>query len=262
MGFDGSNDYVNCGDPADESLDFGTGDFTLECWVKTTTVNNRSIMTKMSNFLFDDRGYAIGIGTGKVNATLDIGTPAFEIGLGSATINDDTWHHIVVVFDRDNQCTYYVDGDVDKQTDIWEYDGESTSSDHNFELSRRQVALGKYAYLDGSIDEARVSNSIRSVAWINTSYLNQNSPSTFLNTGSQTTIYLTITVENTGNVNLKTSDFNILINGTKYQCTCDHPCLYPLNEVHFFLVTQIASGAKQIKVISEKGTEDNYEYTG
>jgi len=33
--FDGSNDYVDCGN--DASLNFGTGSFTLEAWFNTST---------------------------------------------------------------------------------------------------------------------------------------------------------------------------------------------------------------------------------
>jgi archaellum component FlaF (FlaF/FlaG flagellin family) len=261
MGFDGSNDYVNCGDPADESLDFGTGDFTLECWVKTAEDEDSNILSKLNDSDSNGEGYALAIdGAGGVmNASLYDGSQHY-LDPSSISINDGEWHYLGVTFDRDGNGVYYLNGESDGITDIKGWNGD-TSTVEVFEFCRAN-AEGKDMYFDGIIDETRVSNIIRSVAWINTSYLNQNSPSTFLDTGSQTTIYLTITVENTGSVNLKTNDFNILINGTKYQCTCDHPCLYPLNELHFYPTTQIASGAKRIKVISEKGTEDYYEYTG
>ena len=42
--FDGTDDYVNCGN--DESLNFGTGDFTLEVWIKLTNGGTGGIIAK------------------------------------------------------------------------------------------------------------------------------------------------------------------------------------------------------------------------
>jgi hypothetical protein len=36
-----------------------------------------------------------------------------------------------------------------------------------------------YAYMNGGLDEVRISNIVRSAAWISTEYNNQSSPSTF-----------------------------------------------------------------------------------
>ena len=48
----------------------------------------------------------------------------------------------------------------------------------------REVDGTTISYMIGTIDEVRISNSARSVAWITTEYNNQNSPSSFYSVGS------------------------------------------------------------------------------
>ena len=41
LNFDGVDDYVDCGNPS--ILDFGTGDFTISAWIKTTAPAGETI---------------------------------------------------------------------------------------------------------------------------------------------------------------------------------------------------------------------------
>ena len=177
-------------------------------------------------------------------------------------INDNIWHHIAIYFDRDEKAYYYVDGAVDRSTIINLWSG-STNNALPFYLARGEI-LGITDYFNGTIDEVRVSNVVRSEGWINTSYHNQNSPSTFYTVGSPQTRYMTITVENIGNVNLDTDNFNILIGGTTYQCTCNRSYLFPLNTVQFYTTTVFSigtpTGSKLVKVIADTGVADYYLY--
>ena len=49
LDFDGSNDYVDAGDPLSGALDFGTGDFTISVWVKPESISNMEIINKALN---------------------------------------------------------------------------------------------------------------------------------------------------------------------------------------------------------------------
>ena len=55
------------------------------------------------------------------------------------------------------------------------------------ENSPKPLYIGKYGtqYLDGMVDEVRISNTVRSSNWIQTSYNNQNNPHGFHNIGDQ-----------------------------------------------------------------------------
>ncbi len=71
---------------------------------------------------------------------------------------------------------------------------------------------------------------------------------------------LNFTVENTGSVVLETSYFNILINGTVQQFTCTGSYLYPENEVYFNVTNLPGTGTRILKVITDNGISDYYEY--
>jgi archaellum component FlaF (FlaF/FlaG flagellin family) len=69
-----------------------------------------------------------------------------------------------------------------------------------------------------------------------------------------------ISVENTGSVTLKTEDFMILINGTLYQKICSHMYLYPKNTLFFQVFNVTGTDETRIKVITNNGIADYYEY--
>ena len=70
-----------------------------------------------------------------------------------------------------------------------------------------------------------------------------------------------ITVKNTGSVTLKTTDFTILINGTKQQFICLDPYLYPQRNSYFIIHNISGSGTKLLKVITNNGISDFYQFT-
>lgn len=70
-----------------------------------------------------------------------------------------------------------------------------------------------------------------------------------------------ITVENTGSITLKTADFTILINGTKQHFICLNPYLYPEKNSYFNIYNLSGSGTKLLKVITDNGISDYYQYT-
>jgi len=69
-----------------------------------------------------------------------------------------------------------------------------------------------------------------------------------------------ITLENTGSVTLNTDDFTILINGTFQQFSCSDTYLYPEKETYFNIFNLPGSGIKRLKVITDNGISDYYEY--
>jgi acid phosphatase type 7 len=111
--FDGSDDKVSMGDPANGSLDFGTGDFTVEAWVKTTVNGEQAVVSKRATTagtplwqftVTNDPGH-----DGEIRVNIVAGT-TLEVYGPAKRVDDGTWHHVVVVFDRDAGLTIYVDG--------------------------------------------------------------------------------------------------------------------------------------------------------
>jgi archaellum component FlaF (FlaF/FlaG flagellin family) len=69
-----------------------------------------------------------------------------------------------------------------------------------------------------------------------------------------------ITLKNTGSITLNTSDFTILINGVTQQFSCPDSYLYPEKETYLNVPNLPGDGNKRLKVISENGISDYYEY--
>ena len=109
--FDGGNDKGVVPDTA--SLDFGTGDFTVEAWIKASAADERAIVAKRSSVatepywavtVTDDPNH-----NGQIRAAYFDGATV-HLAYSSATVVDSAWHHLVVWYDRDVGITISVDG--------------------------------------------------------------------------------------------------------------------------------------------------------
>jgi len=151
--FDGVDDYVNVSD--DNSLNFGTGDFTLAAWVKTnmdSTSSYTTIIAKVGSPSY----YMLSVNANeKARFTVYDGTNATYI-YGITNISDGVWHHIAAVRrNSTKQIELYVDGEQDATpiTDISDY--IDTSGDV-LQIGRdRQYTDRRF---NGTIDEVRIYN--------------------------------------------------------------------------------------------------------
>jgi hypothetical protein len=150
--FDGVDDRVNMADPASGALDFGTGDFTVEAWVKTTVNGERAIVSKRASStgpywqltVTDDSGRA-----GTIRVNVSDGAVTRELYGPARRVDDGAWHHVAAVFDRDVGTTVYVDG-VSLAT-AGPVPGDLSSTG--------PFLVGKstgYGYFQGDIDEVAV----------------------------------------------------------------------------------------------------------
>ena len=72
---------------------------------------------------------------------------------------------------------------------------------------------------------------------------------------------INITVENTGSVTLETTYFDILINGTINDFSCSKSYIHPEDIVYFNVSSLSGSGARKLKVVTNNGISDYYEFT-
>ena len=72
---------------------------------------------------------------------------------------------------------------------------------------------------------------------------------------------LNFTIKNTGSTTLETTYFDILINGIKNSFTCSKSYLHPENEVWFNVTNLPDIGKGKLKVVTDNGISDYYEYT-
>ena len=150
LSFDGVSDYVEVADSA--SSDFGTGDFTLEAWVKTNGSSDRQgIINKRGggqDYIFwiaeNDQLYAYIKDSNGNSTNLN----------STATVSaDGNWHHVAAVFDRDADCSFYVDGNLTTGIDISTYSG-NISPDAPLYIGSE----GIQRYFNGSIDDVGIWN--------------------------------------------------------------------------------------------------------
>lgn len=171
--FDGLDDYVEV--PDDDSLDFGTGDFSVSAWVQTTSATGGD---KAYGGVVDKESstpvgwiFSIGDTANKGKVRFYIWKTDYQVNLISiGTVDDGNWHHIVILRDGTRQ-SIYIDGSLDNT-------GTGTIRDvtnmQSLKIGKRRT--GQNFYFKGTIDEVRVSNTVRSGDWINTSHNNQRYP--------------------------------------------------------------------------------------
>jgi hypothetical protein len=162
--FDGVEDRVTMADPASGIFDFGTGDFTVEAWIKTSVHGDRTVLGKKSSgpywfvVVTDDSGQ-----TGRMRATIYDGAVTRK-GYGTVRVDDGAWHHVAVVFQRASGIAFYVDGAAAGFAA-----GAATGSIAN----SAPLQVGKTSgggYFSGDVDEAAVYNVALSAARIQAHY--------------------------------------------------------------------------------------------
>ena len=155
MDFDGTGDYATI--PAHNDWDFGTGPYTIECWIKTSAgsgwIINQANSDTGIRFCVGSNGSG-SAGTIQMNEQVSNGDNNTN---GSTDISDDEWHHIVVTRGDATQATkIYVDGKLD-----------ATGNTHsrNFDNNNIMYIGTRYGhggnYFNGYIDELRISKSQR-----------------------------------------------------------------------------------------------------
>ena len=109
--FDGGNDKGSIPDNA--GLDFGTEDFTVEAWIKTTFSDERAVVAKRS-LTAAEPYWAVTVTddshhNGQIRAAYFDGVNVRQ-AYSSVGVLDGLWHHVAVWYDRDAGITVSIDG--------------------------------------------------------------------------------------------------------------------------------------------------------
>lgn len=214
--YDG-NDYASCTDAAcggTSKLDMGTNNWTIEAWVKSSSVSASMPFSKTDFLCGGGHGWNFETSnTGRARATMGIGgTCDANPPDDAAVITDGTWHHVVVVFTRSGNMVRYVDGVASGSVyDISNLNGQSMDNSLPFCMGAR-CPSGASSFYTGSLDEVRISASARSADWIKAEYnsgaglMNNFSgeesytgPGVWYNDGTFTASTGTVTLAPTGN---------------------------------------------------------------
>lgn len=170
--FDGNGDYVTTG--TNTSLNFGTADHTIECWVyQSSSRNNRStiISNGVTSFTTNWMKFGVDLSGGVYYPMFTAynyssgGTPVITSSTG---LSASTWYHLALV--RYNTEWYmYLDGtQVGSNTNAtakgitasWNSNNITQIGRYSFDNGTNPAST----YFYGNIDELRVSNNARYTA--------------------------------------------------------------------------------------------------
>ena len=166
LNFDGGNDRVVIGDPANNSLDFGSGSFSYGMWVNPASfIGNYDMPWFKGGSSAGAPGYDFELGSGAWTVNIaDATTIKSNSFLSSGTLG--TWTHIFAVVDRStNRLVVYVNGkSTGVGTDI------STLGSMSGTYSATISSNGASYPFNGLIDEVRIYNRALSAGEIQTLY--------------------------------------------------------------------------------------------
>lgn len=122
---DGTNDAIQL--PASGTLDFGTGPYTVELWMRTDGAqdNFSVILERWSNAPATGGTVSCGISNSRSDLTANriafigfSGATNAQTLVGTRNPNDGQWHHIACVRERSNGWIFF-DGQIDASTTTW-----------------------------------------------------------------------------------------------------------------------------------------------
>jgi hypothetical protein len=161
-----------------------TTDFSVEFWVKTTTTaaTNTGTAWYSGDGLVDAEvgGTTTDWGTSLLNNKVCFGIGNPDTTLQSvASVNDTNWHYVVATRVSSTGVVFLY---VDNVSATATYATGARSAPPTLKFGAIQTLPAGY-YLDGSMDEIRMSADVKTPQWVAANYNMQNSPSTFLSVG-------------------------------------------------------------------------------
>ncbi len=167
--FDGKDDYVDAGNGS--SLNMGANqDFSIEAWVKYS--NNPSYHIIAGKYCdINTAGYWLDVLGNRIRLRVGDGGGSYVDTVTTSNYNDNKWHHIMAIADRDGLAYIYIDGNQVKSNDISSENGDTGSE----ALSIGWPTDSNYAYFNGQIDEVKIYNRALSAEEVRYHY-NQGKP--------------------------------------------------------------------------------------
>lgn len=154
LNFDGTDDYINVGNPA--ALNFGTGNFTISSWINLSGSGDRTIVDKGNLSFLTNNGYNLMVSGGKLRFAIADGTDGYTVNtapLSNTTLNNGVWYHALVIWNSSSQtATYYLNG---------VNDGSYTTSNIDSTTGANPFRIGiKYdtRLFSGKIDDVQIYN--------------------------------------------------------------------------------------------------------
>ena len=151
---DGDSDYINMA--AHSGLDFGTGDFTVECWVyaETTSALYPSFLSSVTGWSSGASGHRYD-NSGQGNKFSFHLNPSDPFLSTTNTFSHDTWYHYALTRSG-NTWRMFINGVQEAST--------TSSSSYNMGLGGLRVGQaswdGANGYFKGNVDDIRLTKGL------------------------------------------------------------------------------------------------------
>ena len=144
LAFDGTGDYLDV--PSTVNLSFGTGDFTIEFWIKTSSTGF-NIMNPSSATGSGYWGLLVQSSDLRWNSAYNV-TNLFAVS--ATSILDNNWHHVAIARSSGTTKVFYDGVSQTSQADSTNYSG----------VAAWRIGSGNVAALNGYIDDLRITKGV------------------------------------------------------------------------------------------------------
>ena len=161
LAFDGTNDYMNCGSPS--TLDFGTNNFNLSCWVNVPSTSGATWMGIMSRY---QNATATGfwIQLNPSNRYVGFGWDGSNFITSSTSAGGGQWKFISCQRTGSTSAEVYVNGSLVASSSSLP---SKTSTGQNIDIGRIDIS-GRYT--SGNIAQVSIYNRALSVSEVLQNY--------------------------------------------------------------------------------------------
>ncbi len=157
--FDGSGDYVSSADSADWTLGGGSGNFTLEAWVRFNSTSGEHAIASQYENLNNAWWFGYKSSSGTMRFQVSSGAVTTVLIDGSWSPSTNTWYHIALIRGWGGNANDY--GITVNGTVIGTGTDSSPIPDLAGSFWAGRSANNDTLYFDGWIDEIRISNTAR-----------------------------------------------------------------------------------------------------
>jgi hypothetical protein len=148
--FGGNVSYLTA--PDSDDWDFGTGPFTIDCWVNLSDIGKFNPIVLHA----DDSvsGWMVDVNTSNYPRLVIYIDSSWQVLLTSDTaLEADTWYHVAVVRNGSNFYLFLDGSEVDSTTNA----GAILYSSELLQVGHIETSAAEHRYLAGHVDELRIS---------------------------------------------------------------------------------------------------------
>lgn len=154
------------------AVQFGSGDLTtinnlpaspiwaFSFWIKTTDTSSLRVIIAINLVTIGNRELGIVLENGKIRAEINnAGVAYLNVGTGPTIINNNIWHHVVVILDStqaaSNEVKIWINNISQSLTKIYNYETSGNFINKGLIFGRTSTNLN---YFNGALDDIKLYN--------------------------------------------------------------------------------------------------------